>query len=364
MTPLMTPLRIGHCALKHRVVMAPMTRLRADDDHTPQDTMLDYYAQRASVPGTLLITEATFISAESSIRGDNSPGIYTTRQIKEWKRITDEVHRRGSYIYMQLWHVGRAARPPATGLNIVSSSDIPISNEHPIPRPMTTDEICECIGHFAQAARHAMAAGFDGVELHGANGFLIDQFTQDTCNRRTDGWGGNIEKRSRFCLEVAKAVSAAIGPERTAVRLSPFSTYQGMRMEDPVPQFTHLITELSSIGLSYLHLIEPRVVGSVDRAVHDLESLDFALKAWGRAGPVILAGGYTLERANRVLNADLKGEPVAFAFGRHFISNPDLPFRLANDVTLTQYQRDTFYKVKSGDGYTDYLFSDEWGNRM
>ncbi|KAF4465887.1 NADPH2 dehydrogenase chain OYE2 [Fusarium albosuccineum] len=364
MIPLMSSLRIGHCTLKHRVVMAPMTRPRADDDHTPQGMMLDYYAQRASVPGTLLITEATFISAESSIRGDNSPGIYTTRQINGWKRITDEVHRRGSYIYVQLWHVGRAARPPATGLNIVSSSDVSISNEHPTPRPMTTDEICECIGHFAQAARHAMAAGFDGVELHGANGFLIDQFTQDTCNRRTDEWGGSIENRSRFCLEVAKAVSTAIGPERTAVRLSPFSTYQGMGMEDPVPQFTHLITELSALGLSYLHLIEPRVVGSVDRPVDDVESLDFALKAWGRAGPVILAGGYTLERANRVLNTDLKGEPVAFAIGRHFISNPDLPFRLANDIALTQYRRDTFYKIKSADGYTDYTFSEEWGSRM
>ncbi|KAK7433306.1 hypothetical protein QQZ08_000245 [Neonectria magnoliae] len=363
MSHLMSPLRIGRCGLKHRVIMAPMTRLRASDEHVPQDMMLEYYAQRASVPGTLLITEAAFISAKSRGRDENAPGIYTRGQIQGWKRITDEVHKRGSYIFMQLWHVGRAARQHAldkAGLEMVSSSNIPISDEHPTPRPMTTQEIWECIKSFADAAKNAIDAGFDGVELHGANGYLIDQFIQDTSNRRTDEWGGSIENRSRFCLEVATAVCAAIGPDRTAIRLSPFSPFQGMRMRDPVPQFTHLVSNLRDLGLAYLHLIEPRVSGNADQATDDTETLDFALEAWQKAGPVILAGGYTLQKANEALGTFLKDQDAAFAFGRQFISNPDLPFRLANDIALARYDRDTFYKVKSPDGYTDYSSSEAW----
>ncbi|CAM1502191.1 Fc.00g041750.m01.CDS01 [Cosmosporella sp. VM-42] len=346
--------------------MAPMTRLRANDDHVPHDMMLEYYSQRASTPGTLLISEATFISAESRGRDENAPGIYTSQQVENWKKITDEVHRRGSYIFIQLWHVGRAARQHAldkAGLEMVSSSDIPISDQHPTPRPMTTEEIRDCIKSFASAAKNSIAAGFDGVEIHGANGYLVDQFTQDTCNRRTDEWGGSIEKRSRFCLEIAKAVSEAIGPDRTAMRLSPYSDFQGMRMKDPIPQFTYLISELKPLGLAYLHLIEPRVAGNADKVEQEEECLDFAIKMWDRAGPLILAGGYTLDKANLALETNLKDEAAAFAFGRHFISNPDLPFRLANQIALTRYQRDTFYKVKSLDGYTDYAFSESWNEK-
>ncbi|KAF5027070.1 hypothetical protein F66182_839 [Fusarium sp. NRRL 66182] len=298
-----SPIQIGRCPLKHRVVMAPMTRLRANDAHVPLDMMIEYYSQRASVPGTLLITEATFISAKSRGRDEHAPGIYTEEQIRGWRRIASEVHKKGSYIFMQLWHVGRAAQQRAldkAGLEMVSSSDIPISEEHPTPRPMTTEEIWETVESFASAARNAIEAGFDGVEIHAANGYLIDQFTQDTCNRRTDGWGGSIEKRSRFCLEIAKAVSRDIGPDRTAIRLSPFSTFQGMRMKDPEPQFTHLISQLTPHGLAYLHLIEPRIAGNVERSVDDEETLDFALKAWGKSGPVILAGGYTAEGQPRI----------------------------------------------------------------
>ncbi|KAM5344272.1 hypothetical protein ACJ41O_012809 [Fusarium nematophilum] len=363
MAHLMSPLQLGRCALKHRVVMAPMTRLRANDDHVPQEMMLEYYSQRASVPGTLLITEATFISEKSRGRDENAPGIYTSQQIDEWKHITEKIHSQGSFIFMQLWHVGRAARQHAldkAGLEMVSSSDIPISDEHPTPRPMTTPEIWECVEAFASAAKNAIAAGFDGVEIHGANGYLIDQFIQDNCNRRSDEWGGTIENRSRFCLEVAKAVSKAIGPDRTAMRLSPFSTFQGMRMKDPVPQFTHLISQLSPLGLAYLHLIEPRVAGNTDKVASEAESLDFGVKAWNKSSPIILAGGYSLDKANHALATDLRDEAVAFAFGRHFISNPDLPYRLANNVPLTHYQRDTFYMVNSSDGYTDYSFSEPW----
>ncbi|CAH0015772.1 unnamed protein product [Clonostachys rhizophaga] len=356
-------MNIGRCALKHRIVMAPMTRLRADDDQVPRDLVLLYYSQRASVPGTLLISEATFISPKSRGRDENAPGIFTSQQVEEWKRITDDVHAKGSYIFMQLWHVGRAARQHAldrAGLEMVSSSNIPISDQHPTPRAMTTEEIWECIGDFAQAAKNAVSAGFDGVEIHAANGYLIDQFTQDTCNKRTDEWGGSIEKRSRFCLEIVKAVSEAIGPDRVAVRLSPFSDFQGMRMEDLIPQFTHIISKLRKLKLAYLHLIEPRVSGNADKQAGSGESLDFAIKAWNKAGPIILAGGYSLAEVEEALETRLQSEDVGFAFGRHFISNPDLPYRLANNIPLTPYQRDTFYKVKSPDGYTDYSFSDEW----
>lgn len=296
----------------------------------------------------------------------NAPGIYSSEHIKQWKRITDEVHRKGCYIFMQIWHVGRAARKEAlekAGLEMVSSSAIPINESSPVPRPMTTEEIWECIASFAQASKNAIEAGFDGVEMHCANGYLIDQFIQDTCNKRTDEWGGSIENRSRFCFEAVKAVAEAIGPDRTAVRLSPFSDFQGMRMQDPIPQFTHLISLLRPFGLSYLHLIEPRVAGNVDKATEEKESLDFAIKTWAKASPLVLAGGYTLDSASRALQTTLKGEQVAFAFGRHFISNPDLPFRLLNNLPLTHYERDTFYKVRSPDGYTDYGFSEKFAGQ-
>ncbi|KAF4997964.1 hypothetical protein FGRMN_3484 [Fusarium graminum] len=366
MTDISSPIDIGHCALQHRVVMAPLTRLRADGNHVPLDVMTEYYSQRASVPGTLLITEATFVSAKSQGRDEHAPGIYTQEHIDGWRRVTEEVHKKGSYIFMQLWHVGRAARQDVlerAGLDMISSSDIAIGGDHPTPRPMTTEEIRDCIESFAIAAQNAIDAGFDGVEIHAANGYLIDQFTQDTCNRRTDEWGGSIENRSRFCLEIAKAVSQQIGADRTAIRLSPFSTFQGMRMTEPKPQFTYLISELRPLGLAYLHLVEPRIAGNVDRETSNEENLDFAMQAWAEAGPVILAGGYTAEKANAVLETSCKDKPVAFAFGRHFISNPDLPFRLASGIPLTHYQRDTFYKVESPDGYTDYPFSTSWEER-
>ncbi len=258
MSHLSEPLQIGRCTLKHRIVMAPLTRLRADDNHVPVDMMVDYYSQRASVPGTLLITEANFISSNARGRDENAPGIFSLQQIDNWTRVADAVHAKGSFIFMQLWHLGRAARQRAldkAGLEMLSSSDVPISDEHPTPRPMTEEEIQETIRSFALAASNAISAGFDGVEIHGANGYLVDQFIQDTCNRRKDRWGGSVENRSRFCLEVTKAVCEAIGADRTGVRLSPFSDFQAMGMKDPIPQFTHLISHLRPLNLAYLHLV-------------------------------------------------------------------------------------------------------------
>ena len=353
MPRLSDPLQVGRCQLKHRIVMAPMTRLRADIEQNPTAMMTEYYSQRAVVPGTLLITEAVFISAKSRGRDMNAPGVFTAEQIQQWSAVARGVHKQGSFIYMQLWHVGRAARQhvlEAQGLEMVSSSAVPISDQHIIPRAMTEDEIQEVIDDFASAAANAIDAGFDGVEIHAANGYLIDQFIQDTCNQRSDRWGGSIENRSRFATEVAKAVCAKIGPERTGIRLAPFNDFQGMGMKEPIPQFKDVTSQLSGLGMAYLHLVEPRVSGNIDRDVAQHESLDFAFEAWNNAGPIILAGGFNQESAQkRVKESE---QELAIAFGRPFTSNPDLPRRILENLPLTKYDRDTFYTVKSPEGYT------------
>ena len=188
---------------------------------------------------------------------------------------------------------------------------------------------------------------------------MVDQFTQDTCNKRTDRWGGSIENRARFGIEVAKAVVAAIGADRVGIRLSPWSTFQAMRMEDPIPQFTYLIRNLKALNLAYLHLVTSRIQGGQE--IENAEdTLDFAVQAWGNVSPVILAGGYSSESAKEVVDVTYKDYDVMVAFGRLFISTPDLPFRVKNGIALTRYERTTFYKAKSTDGYIDYPFSMEW----
>ncbi|MCJ1458038.1 Chanoclavine-I aldehyde reductase fgaOx3 [Mycoblastus sanguinarius] len=361
MAALFEPLQLGALPLAHRVVMAPLTRFRASDDHVHGDLAVEYYAQRASVPGTFLTTEATFISPRAS-GYPNVPGIYNQQQIDSWKKITDAVHAKGSYIFVQLWALGRAAKPEivnseAGGDWYASSSATPMAAGIPEPRELKEEEIWGLVEDYAQAARNSIEAGFDGVEIHGANGYLIDQFTQDICNKRTDAWGGSVENRSRFGLEVAKAVVAAIGAERVGIRLSPFSTFQTMKMADPIPQFTHLITGLKELKLAYLHMVESRISGNAD--VESTEKVDFALKLWGDKSPVLIAGGFQPDSARRAMD-EYSGYNIAIVFGRHFISNPDLPFRIQKGLELTKYNRDTFYKVKSPEGYVDYPFSKEW----
>jgi len=228
---LFKPLKVGNVEIQNRVVLAPLTRCRASDEHVPLPFVADYYAQRGSFPGTLLITEATFIAAKAA-GSRNVPCIWNEAQIQGWKHVTDAVHKKGSFIFMQQWALGRSASDevlkeelgPDAGVK--SSSDIPIAGKD-TPTPLTEAEIEEYFELSAQAAKNAIAAGFDGVEIHGANGFLVDQFTQDTANKRTDKWGGSVENRARFGIEVAKAVVNAIGAERTAIRLSPY-----VRMND------------------------------------------------------------------------------------------------------------------------------------
>ncbi|KAK2031989.1 FMN-linked oxidoreductase [Colletotrichum zoysiae] len=340
---LFKPLRVGNTTLQHRIVMAPLTRFRADHGtHAPLPMVKEYYAQRASVPGTMIITEATFVSREhdgltyAGLRhtpGVYTPGVYTPGQVAAWKEVTDAVHARGSFVWMQLWALGRAADPArarARGHAVKAPSPIPAGGE-------------------------GAHAGFDGVELHGANGYLIDQFLQDRSNRRTDEYGGSVENRARFAVEVAEAVVAAVGADRVGIRLSPWSAFQGMRMADPVPQFAHVARALRPLGLAYLHVVGGRVDGNADRE-GGADGVRFMVDAWGRASPVLLAGGFDPQSARRAAEENGDAE-VAVVFGRWFISNPDLPFRVEKGIPLTPYDRETFY-AETEKGYTDYAFSE------
>ena len=358
---LFDPLHIGSAHLSHRVAMAPLTRYRATSAHVHTDLATEYYAQRACVPGTLLITEATFISPRASGYA-NVPGIYNADQIKAWKKVTDAVHQKGSYIYCQLWALGRAATPAIVRKEageqwFISSSAEPMAAGGEAPRPLTEEDIWAFVGDYAQAAKNAIKAGFDGVEVHGANGYLVDQFTQDVCNKRTDAWGGSPEKRAKFGYEVTKAVVAAVGKEKVGIRLSPFSTFQGMKMAKPEEGFTPLIKGLKELDLAYIHLVESRISGNAD--VETTEKIDFALDIWGQTSPVLLAGGFKPDSSKRAME-EYKDYAIVIVFGRYFISNPDLPFRIQNDIELNMYDRSTFYNAGSPKGYTDQPFSKEW----
>ncbi|KAJ5389882.1 Chanoclavine-I aldehyde reductase [Penicillium cataractarum] len=360
MTKLFTPLRVGRMELQNRIAMAPMTRFRVSDDHVPLPLVKEHYAQRASTPGTLLITEATLITPQAGLYA-NVPGIWNDAQIAAWKEVTDAVHAKGSYIYMQLWALGRVGSADllkASGFDLVSASDIPVSSEAPIPRPLTEEEIQSYIQDYAQAARNAVAAGFDGVEIHGANGYLIDQFIQDVTNKRTDRWGGSVENRARFAIEITRAVSDAIGADRTAIRFSPYSTFQGMRMENPHPQFEYLARELAPLKLAYTHVVEGRIAGNAD--TESADELQFFLDAYQDAGPVVIAGGYQPASAKEAVDQKYKDHEVVIGFGRPFTSNPDLPFRIKENVPLVPHSRDVLYLPKNPKGYNDWEFSAEY----
>ncbi|KAJ5742292.1 hypothetical protein N7533_011701 [Penicillium manginii] len=360
MTRLFTPLRVGGMELSNRIAMAPMTRFRVNDHHVPLPIVTEYYAQRASVPGTLLVTEGTIITPQAGGYA-NVPGIWNDAQVTAWKEVADAVHAKGSYIYMQLWALGRVASADmlkASGFDLVAPSDVPTSSEAPSPRPLNEDEIQSYIHHFVQAARNAIAAGFDGVEIHGANGYLIDQFIQDVTNKRTDQWGGSVENRARFALEVTRAVADAVGADRTAIRFSPYSKFQGMKMKDPQPQFAYLARELAPLKLAYVHLVEGRLEGS--EIIETTDELHFFLDAYRGAGSVMVAGGYEPELAREAVDHKYKDHDVIVAFGRPFTSNPDLPFRIKENVALVPHDRNVLYLPKDPKGYNDWEFSAEF----
>jgi N-ethylmaleimide reductase len=356
--------RVGSLQLKHRVVLAPLTRMRTEAGNVPGDLMMQYYAQRAS-EGGLLITDATAVSP-LGIAYTDAPGMWTREQVAGWKRVVDAVHAKGSHIFVQLWHAGRQAHPANTGgVTPVAPSALrsleyaAIRDEQRniaeaelvVPRALETHEIPAMVEEFRHSAMLAKEAGFDGIELHGANGYLFEQFLLDGSNHRTDAYGGAIENRARFLFDTLDAVVGVWGPGRVAVRLSPSGTYGTMSDSDPHATFGYVANRLNDYALAYLHVIEPRIRGIDERETNDS---DVSSKDMRRhfAGTLLAAGGFSRESAEQIV-AD--GHADLVAFGRLFIANPDLPERLRTGSPLNRYDRSTFY---GGDarGYTDYPF--------
>lgn len=359
---LFKPLQIGPWQLSHRVVMAPLTRMRATvPGNIPNDLNAEYYSQRAT-KGGLIIAEATGISPTAHL-GPRVPGIHTNEQIEGWKRVTDAVHRKGGYIVLQLWHVGRVthsslqpggALPVSASAIAASGSTMTASGEpapFETPRALDTSELPGIIASYADAARNAIAAGFHGVEIHGANGYLLEQFLQSRTNTRTDQYGGSIANRARLMLEVTDAVVKAVSASRVGIRLTPYGRANDSGEADPMPLYTYVVERLKPFGLAYLHLIEPRASGAGQREVDhkDVPSgAELFRPLWN--GPLITAGNFNAQSAEKMV-AD--GHADAIAFGRYFISNPDLPNRIRTGAPFTPYNRATFYGGNEK-GYTDY----------
>lgn len=364
---LFTPVSLGALDLQHRVVMAPLTRLRSQQPgDVPQALNAEYYGQRAS-RGGLIVTEATDISEQA--RGyPGAPGVYSSEQIAGWKAVTEAVHAKGGKIVLQIWHTGRishSSMQPGGGVPVAPSAIAPAGGHmdrtgQPVdfetPRALELDEISGIVRSFAQATKNAREAGFDGVEVHSANGYLLNQFLQDGTNQRADVYGGSIENRARLLLEVVDAVAAAWSADRVGVRLSPWGKFNDMKDSDPAKLYDHVGAELGKRGLAYLHVVEPRAdqqsdVNAIDPNAPD--AADRVRKAFG--GKVISAGGYVGDTARDALN---KHHADAIAFGRLFIGNPDLPERLRTGAKLNRYDRSTFYGG-AAKGYTDYPALDE-----
>jgi len=366
---LFSPLKIGPYHLQHRLVMAPLTRMRADrSSFAPRPLNAEYYGQRAT-PGGLLIAEASPVMVTG--RGNpGTPGIYSDAQIKGWRGVVDAVHAKGGLIFLQLWHVGRVSHSsfqPGGALPVAPSA-VPITGEgmlamtadgkmvpYETPRALETDEVGQVVEAFRQAAANAKEAGFDGVEIHGANGYLLEQFLQSRINLRSDQYGGSIENRARLLLEITRGAIEVWGENRVGVRLSPYGVANGSGEADPMPLFTHVVEALDSLGLAYLHFIEPRSSGA-GRAEVNWQNVPSAMALFRPIwrGVLIAAGGFTGETAEAAI---AQGHADAIAFGRIFISNPDLPSRLRNGFPLTPYNRATFYGGEAA-GYTDYRVHD------
>ena len=352
-TTLFEPYELGSLTLANRVVMAPLTRNRAAAGLVPGPHAAEYYAQRASAG--LIIAEATQVSPQAQGYQD-TPGIYTPEQIAGWRAVTDAVHAKGGRIFLQIWHVGRVSHVDLQpgGAAPVAPSAIPAGtktfvnngfNDTSMPRALRLDEIPGIVADFRQAAANAIAAGFDGVEVHGANGYLLDQFAKDGANHRTDAYGGSVENRARLMVEVAKAVSAEIGAERTGIRISPVSPANGVSSSDPQAQFDYIVDQLNALGLVYLHVVEGATGGPRDVAPFDFASLRKRF-----SGTYIANNGYDLDLAKAHLDA--KAADLV-AFGRPFIANPDLVERLKSGAALAEMNPATLYGG-GAEGYTDY----------
>ena len=352
MTDLFSPLKLGDIELSNRIFMAPMTRNRAPDN-IANAMMATYYRQRAT--GGLLITEGSQIS-EQAVGYPATPGIYSSEQVQGWRQVTDAVHAGGGHIFLQLWHCGRVSHPdfhggePAVAPSAIrpAGDAFTFTGLKPFetPRELTFSEIAAVVDDYKRGAVNAIAAGFDGVEIHGANGYLLDQFLRDGSNQRSDGYGGSLENRARLILEVTEAVCDAVGADRVGIRLSPLQPFNDMKDSDPEATFSHVVRELNRFGLAYLHVTEmgseaPGVAGPA----FDLEKLHALWK-----GVYITNGSYDKARGDAAIAS---GDADAIAFGVPFLANPDLVARLKSDAELNAPDMATFY---GGDehGYSDY----------
>ena len=351
MNTLFSPLQLGAIELNNRILMAPLTRTRADADHVPTDLMTEHYAQRASAG--LLIAEATMI-AEGCSAFWREPGIYSDAQVEAWKRVTDAVHAKGGKIVLQIWHGGRACHPLLNDGRVpVAPSAIAIANEevhtpegkksYTEPRALLDEELPEIIAQFRAAAENAKRAGFDGVEVHGANGYLLDQFLRDGTNHREGPYGGPIENRARLLLEAIEAAVDVWGSDRVGVRLSPLNSFNDMRDSDPVGLITWLAKRLNDYNLAYVHLMRTDFFGAQQGDVVSPMREHYQ-------GNLILNMGYSHDEA---ATAVASGEADAIAFGVPFIANPDLPERFKVGAELAEADPATFY-TQSAEGYTDY----------
>jgi N-ethylmaleimide reductase len=360
---LFRPLQVGALHLSHRVIMAPLTRMRAaQPGDVPWSLNAEYYGQRAS-QGGLLISEASQISDQG--KGyPATPGIYSPEQVAGWKLVTKAVHAKGGHIFLQLWHVGRSSHSSLhrNGELPVAPSAIPLKGKaltsewkqvpFETPRALALEELPGLVEEYRKAAANAKAAGFDGVEIHSANGYLLDQFLEDSSNRRTDAYGGPIENRVRLLLEVVDAVVEVWGKDRVGVRLSPYGTFNDMGDSDPVALFTYVLQKLGERGIAYAHLIEPRASNAGGGGGTPVEGVPNAAEIFRKVFPGVLlsAGGYKAQTAE---GAIAKGLADGVVFGRYFISNPDLPERFRAGAELNPYDRSTFYGGAEK-GYTDY----------
>ncbi|MFZ1169725.1 MAG: alkene reductase [Bradyrhizobium sp.] len=350
---LLEPFKLGSITLSNRLVMAPLTRNRALEGLVPNPLAVEYYGQRASAG--LLISEATQVSQQGQGYQD-TPGIYSKEQIAGWRKVTDRVHAQGGRIFLQLWHVGRISHvslQPKGGAPVapsairaktktfVNGTFADVSE----PRVLELSEIPGIIDSFRQGAANAIAAGFDGVEVHGANGYLLDQFAKDGTNKRTDAYGGGIENRAKLMLEVTKAVAAEVGSERTGIRISPVTPANDVSDSNPQPLFDYIVDHLNALKLVYIHVIEGATGGPRDIAPFDYHSLRNRFK-----GAYIANNGYDLALASKVLSAN---EADLIAFGKLFIANPDLVERFKRGTPLNAPDKATFYGG-GAKGYTDY----------
>lgn len=356
MSTLFSSYTLGNLTLANRVVMAPMTRNRADHDYAPTDLVATYYAQRAAAG--LIITEGVAPSP-NGLGYPRTPGIYSEKQIKQWRRVTDAVHEKDGRIFLQIMHVGRVANSLNTpeGAQVLAPSAVELSGEmytdakgmqpHTPAKEMTIEEVRLTVQEFIDAAKNAVEAGFDGVEIHGANGYVIEQFINPNTNKREDEYGGSTENRTRFLVEIAEGIVAAIGKDKVGIRVSPYGVFNEMAPYDSIDaDYTHISAEMKRLDIAYMHVVDHEAMGAPAVSPETKQAIRDTF-----GGTVILSGGYEdAKRANENLDAGL-GHLVAY--GRPFLANPDLVTRLKQGAELNAPDYDTFY-TPGEKGYTDY----------